>query len=50
MFVPFLVALGTAIIIIIWQKNISYASWTILFIVTLFTFYHHVVSPLNMSF
>ncbi|WP_281432310.1 DUF5993 family protein [Bartonella taylorii] len=50
MFVPFLVALGTAIMTIYGKKNISYAFWTILFIITLFTLYHHGTSLLNMSF
>ncbi|WP_345116384.1 DUF5993 family protein [Bartonella jaculi] len=49
MFVPFLVALSTAIMTVCSKKNIGYTFWIILFIVTLFTFYYHVISPLNVS-
>ncbi|WP_343056877.1 DUF5993 family protein [Bartonella callosciuri] len=50
MFVPFLIALATAIMIIYRQKKISYTFWVILFSVTLFIFNHHVISTFNLSF
>ncbi len=43
MFVPFLTALGTAIMTMYSKKNISYLCWTILFIITLLISYHHVI-------
>lgn len=50
MFVPFLVALTTAIMTIYGKKNISYVFWTILFIISLFTFCYHGTPPLKMFF
>lgn len=48
MFLPFLIALSTAITTIYGKKNISYAFWAVLFIVTLLTLNHHI--NLNLSF
>ncbi|WP_208436942.1 DUF5993 family protein [Bartonella taylorii] len=50
MFLPFLIALGAALTTISGKKNISYALWTILLVVILFTFNHHATSSLNLSF
>ncbi|CDO47445.1 DUF5993 family protein [Bartonella henselae] len=50
MFVPFLIALGTAITTLYGKKNISYALWAILLVVILLTFNHHATSTLNLSF
>ncbi|WP_406604105.1 DUF5993 family protein [Bartonella gliris] len=50
MFVPFAIALGTAIMAVCGKKNISYICWIILFIATLFTFNYHVVLSFNLSF
>ncbi|WP_375669474.1 DUF5993 family protein [Bartonella sp. MR168JLCBS] len=48
MFLPFLIALSTAITTIYGKENISYAFWAVLFIVTLLTLNHHI--NLNLSF
>ncbi|WP_336278501.1 DUF5993 family protein [Bartonella sp. CB175] len=50
MFVPFLIALGTAITTIYGRRNISYALWVSLLVVILLTFNHHATSVLNLSF
>lgn len=50
MFVPFLIALGTAITTLYGKKNISYALWAVLLVVILLTFNHHATSDLNLSF
>ncbi|GAA5108639.1 DUF5993 family protein [Bartonella jaculi] len=50
MFVPFLIALGTAVTAVCGKKNISYALWVILLLVILLTFNHHATSSLNLSF
>ncbi|EJF80277.1 hypothetical protein MCQ_00513 [Candidatus Bartonella washoeensis Sb944nv] len=44
MFVPFLIALGTAITTVYGKRKISYICWTVLFIVTLLILDHHVTS------
>ncbi|WP_336293972.1 DUF5993 family protein [Bartonella sp. CB169] len=48
MFVPFLIALGTAITAVYGKKNISYALWAILLFVIIFNY--HATSTLNLAF
>ncbi|WP_229655819.1 MULTISPECIES: DUF5993 family protein [Erwiniaceae] len=50
MFLPFLLALGTALSAISGKKRLSYMLWVILFIVTCLSFKFHATSPLNLSF
>ncbi len=50
MFIPFLIALGTAITAIYKKKVMSYALWTALLAVIILTFNHHATSVLNLSF
>ncbi|WP_336276978.1 DUF5993 family protein [Bartonella sp. CB178] len=50
MFIPFLIALCTAVTAACGKKNTSYALWVVLLIVILLTFNHHATSVLNLSF
>ncbi|WP_394063834.1 DUF5993 family protein [Alcaligenes sp. WGS1538] len=50
MFLPFLLALGTAISVLAGKKKLSYALWAALVLVTVLSFKHHVTDPLSLSF
>ncbi|WP_455476312.1 DUF5993 family protein [Bartonella sp. B17] len=50
MFVPFLIALGTAVSAVYGKRNFSYAFWIVLLVVILLTFNHHATSVLNLCF
>lgn len=50
MFLPFLLALITGISILLNKRTASYLLWSLLLIVTLLSFMHHVTDPLTLSF
>ncbi len=50
MFLPFLLALITCISILMNKRTASYLLWSLLLVVTLLSFIHHVTDPLTLSF
>lgn len=50
MFLPFLIALGTALIAMWGRKRPSYVFWVVLLLVTLATFKHHATDHLTLMF
>ncbi len=50
MFLPFLLALGATLGVLVGKKKLSYAMWATLVLITLLSFKHHVSDPLALSF
>lgn len=50
MFLPFLIALGTALSAMAGKKKTSYVLWGVLLVITLINFKYHATSVLNLSF
>lgn len=50
MFLPFLIALCVVIAVMAGRDKTSYILWTVLFIVTVLSFTHHVTDSLSLSF
>ncbi|OON40004.1 hypothetical protein BTJ39_11245 [Izhakiella australiensis] len=50
MFLPFLIALTTALSALLGKKRVSYFLWWVLLVVTILSFIHHSTDSLNLSF
>jgi len=50
MFLPFLIATGAALWMILGDKKVSYILWVVLFIATALSFIYHIKTPLGLSF
>lgn len=50
MFLPFLLALGATLGVLVGKTRLGYAMWATLVLITLLSFEYHVSDPLALSF